>query len=846
MHEKYQPQVVEEKWQANWAANQTFRVEADPTREKFYALEMLPYPSGKIHIGHVRNYSIGDAYAWYKRLRGFNVLHPMGWDAFGMPAENAAIKNNARPDDWTLSNIAAMRAQLQRMGFSYDWSREVASCTPEYYRWNQWIFIQLFKKGLLYRKKAVVNWCPDCNTSLANEQAEGGFCWRHATTPVEQRELEQWFVKMTNYCEELLAGINGELRDGWVGHVLKRQQDWIGRSDGAFVDFEVAGSPEVKIRVFTTRIDTIFGANAIIIAPEHPILKTLLSDAPNRKDVEAFAEKLAAMTQRERTESKEKEGVPTGLFAVNPFNGEELPIWTANFVLANYGTGALMSVPAHDERDYEFSRKYKLPIRRVIFGDIEDDGNSTLKFNELPYLEYGMLGPHCGDYTGMTSEKARQALAEAAKEKGFGESNVVYRIRDWGISRQRAWGTPIPMIHCAACGTISPEKEENLPVELPKDLDFSIGAPLANHAGFHAGVVCPACGADARRDTDTMDTFVDSNWYYFRYTDPKNTDLPFDPEVVKYWMPVDFYIGGDEHAVMHLIYTRAWSMMMRDIGLNHFGEPVKRLMTQGMVILNGAKMSKSLGNVVDPDEMIQRYGADATRLSILFAAPVDREVDWKQVKDENGYTEYPAAEGALRFLARVWRLAHKWRERCLTVGDSQPVEFSEVQAAARRGTHRGLKRTTEAFEDGLRLNVAVAACMETTNALYEFDGTISGEGSATDAFVMREGLTALTLMLAPLTPHIAEELWAELGHAESVSKANWIPFDEKLAADAQLEIPVQVNGKLRGKLLVAPDIAEEDLKTAAFADEKVKPFTDGKDVVKVIVVPKRLVNIVVK
>lgn len=610
------------------------------------------------------------------------------------------------------------------------------------------------------------------------------------------------------------------------------------------MDFALADAPTVNIRIFTTRLDTIYGANAVIVAPEHPLMATLLERSPVRAEVAAFVERITAQSLRERTESREKEGVDTGLCAVNPFNGERLPVWTANFVLAQYGTGALMSVPAHDERDFEFSRKYRLPIRRVVWDAIPADPNATLEISSVPFLDEGCLGPDCGPFAGMASDAARAAMADYAEAQGFGKRTVVYRLRDWGISRQRAWGTPIPMIHCDACGTISPEREENLPVLLPPDLDFSAGAPLATHPTF-TKVTCPNCGAPARRDTDTMDTFVDSNWYYFRYCDPHNDRRPFDTETVKRWIPVDFYIGGDEHAVMHLIYTRAWTMMMRDIGLIDFGEPVKRLLTQGMVILNGAKMSKSRGNIVDPDEMIRRYGADATRLSILFAAPPEREVDWKRVTDEHGNEDYPAAEGAMRYLARVWRLAYRWRDRCRAV-TGVPEAVSPAAEAARRATHQAIARATDAFENGLRLNVAVATCMELTNALYDFDTAVGETTTDADAQTMREGLEALTLMLAPLAPHIASELWRELGHTVPLTEAAWPAFDPELAREPQLEIPVQVNGKLKSKVLVSPDASDADLETAALTDGKIKALTEGKTIVKVIVVPKRLVNIVLR
>ncbi|MBX7223033.1 MAG: leucine--tRNA ligase [Blastocatellia bacterium] len=889
MNEKYLPQDVEQKWQKRWADDRVFEVAVNPEKPKFYALEMLPYPSGRIHIGHVRNYSIGDAFAWYKRLQGFNVLHPIGWDAFGMPAENAAIKNKMRPDVWTRSNIDVMRAQLQRVGFSYDWSREIASCNADFYRWNQWFFIQMYKQGLVYRKRATVNWCTECQTSLANEQAEGGFCWRHTETPVEKRELEQWFVRLTKYNEELLAAIDGELRGNWPERVLTMQRNWIGRSEGALVDFALAGQPEKKIRIFTTRIDTIFGANAVVVAPEHPMMAELLAQAPNRAEIEAFIERVRSLSFVDRTsETAEKQGFATGAFVVNPFSQEQLPVWVANFVLAEYGTGAIMCVPAHDERDYEFSRKFHLPIRRVILPNSNNDTEDTLRYSEMPYLGPGFLSSNCGAYVGMDSEEARTKLAEIAHEQGFGESTVTYRIRDWGISRQRAWGTPIPMVHCAACGIV-PADEKDLPILLPDDLDFNIGAPLAHHPYF-VTATCPNCQGPARRDTDTMDTFVDSNWYYFRYCDAKNDRQAFDPAVVKYWMPVDFYIGGIEHAVLHLIYTRVWSKIMRDIGLVEFNEPVKQLLTQGMVILNGVKMSKNKGNVVDPDEMIERYGADATRLSILFAAPPEKEVDWKKMlrvmnpdspycdqvfklvrtyADESGQmvhdielqngefhtlpegdgmVDYPAAEGAMRYLARLWRLVRKWHDRTQPGATAENLHFNELQQGVRRATHQTIKRISEAYEDGLRLNVTVAACMELTNHLYEFDGKLKdGEPTAEgDCFVMKEGIEALLVLLAPLCPHITQECWEALGHPGYLTDARWPVFDAELAREAHLEIPVQVNGKIRSKVLVAPDASDDHIREAALHDAKVMAAMEGKTVAKVIVVPKRLVNVVVK
>ncbi|HEX5081943.1 MAG TPA: leucine--tRNA ligase, partial [Blastocatellia bacterium] len=673
MNEKYFPEEIEERQQRRWAEERAFEVDVDPSREKFYCLEMLPYPSGRIHMGHVRNYSIGDALAHFKRMQGYNTLHPMGWDAFGMPAENAAIKNNARPDQWTFDNIASMRTQLKRMGFSYDWRREFASCAPEYYKWNQWFFIEMWKRGLLYRKNATVNWCVKCNTSLANEQAEGGFCWRHEDTPVEHRELEQWFIRVTDYADQLLDDLD-TLEGGWPERVITMQRNWIGRSRGAEVDFEVAGDQSKKIRVFTTRIDTIFGASAVIVAPEHKLIEDLIASGKAGDELKAFVEEQKAVSPEDRiAEGREKQGVDTGLFVINPFNGEKLPVWTANFVLTGYGTGAIMAVPAHDERDFEFSKKYGLPIPRVIklIGSTEADDAPV----EAPFTVKDETGEliNSGPFSGLKVPDAIAAMTTFAVKHGFGEAKTNFKIRDWGVSRQRAWGTPIPFIHCPKDGIV-PVPEEQLPVELPSDLNFNTsGAPLAEHAAF-VNTTCPKCGGPARRDTDTMDTFVDSSWYYFRYCDPRNARAPFDPQIIAYWAPVDQYIGGIEHAVLHLIYTRLWTKIMRDLGLVNFDEPVRRLLTQGMVCLatykceehdwlypyeveDGKckfcgravtvgrieKMSKSKKNTVDPDEMIKIYGADTLRLFMLFAAPPEKDLEWSEA----------GAEGSSRFLGRV-------------------------------------------------------------------------------------------------------------------------------------------------------------------------------------------------
>ncbi|MBO0857355.1 MAG: leucine--tRNA ligase [Chloracidobacterium sp.] len=863
MNEKYFPEEIEERQQRRWAEAKVFEVEIDPAREKFYCLEMLPYPSGRIHMGHVRNYSIGDALAHFKRMQGYDTLHPMGWDAFGMPAENAAIKNNARPDRWTLDNIDSMRTQLKRMGFSYDWRREIASCAPEYYRWNQWFFIEMWKRGLLYRKNATVNWCVKCNTSLANEQAEGGFCWRHEDTPVEHRELEQWFIRVTDYADQLLEDLD-TLEGGWPERVITMQRNWIGRSRGAEVDFEVAGDTTKKIRVFTTRIDTIFGANAVIVAPEHKVIDDLIASGKAGGELKSFVDEQKSVSPEDRiAEGREKQGVDTGLFAINPFNGEKLPVWAANFVLTGYGTGAIMAVPAHDERDFEFSKKYGLPIPRVIklAGSTEPDDAPV----EAPFTVKDETGEliNSGPFSGKPVPEAIEAMTAFAVKHDFGEAKTNFKIRDWGVSRQRAWGTPIPFIHCPKDGIV-PVPEEHLPVELPADLNFNTtGSPLAEHATF-VSTTCPKCGGPARRDTDTMDTFVDSSWYYFRYCDPRNEKAPFDPRIVDYWAPVDQYIGGIEHAVLHLIYTRLWTKIMRDLGLIEFDEPVRKLLTQGMVCLatyrceehdwlypyeveDGKckfcgravtvgrieKMSKSKKNTVDPDEMIKIHGADTLRLFMLFAAPPEKDLEWSEA----------GAEGASRFLGRVWRVIYKWRDN---LGDSSEGEFSPAARSLRRKTHQTIKRVTHDVGERMNFNTAVAAMMELTNEIYAFDGSLKGDATDGDRFAMKEAMEALTKLLAPFTPHIAEELWASLGHDEIVVASAWPQYDAELAKEEELEIPVQLNGKLVARVVVPADVSDDAMKEAALASDRVQAKLEGKEIVKMIVVSKRLVNLVAK
>lgn len=850
MNEKYFPELIENKWQQHWDDTKAFQVVDDDPRPKFYCLEMLPYPSGFLHMGHVRNYSIGDALAWYKRLQGFQVLHPIGWDSFGQPAEQAAIKRGINPRDWTEENIVHMRGQMKRLGISYDWSREIAAHRPEYYKWDQWFFLKMYERGLAYKKKSPVNWCPKEGTVLSNEQSSGGVCWR-CGAEVEKRDLEQWFFRITEYAEQLVEHIK-QIESAWPEKVLKRQRDWVGRSEGAFVEFGVKDRKE-KIRVFTTRIDTIFGATAIVLSAEHPLIDELLEESALKNEVLAFAQKVKtekAARGRMAEEDEQKEGINTGVLAINPFSGEAIPIWVANYVLIEYGTGAVMSVPAHDERDFEFAQKYSLPIRRVIERishaqeSIVHDPMSEDQSIAMPhaFTDYGIL-VNSGDWSGKLSEDAIVEMAKHAEKQNFGKAAITYRIRDWGVSRQRFWGAPVPIIYCDKCGMV-PVPEKDLPVRLPDHAEFtgSGESPLAGVANF-VNTTCPQCGAAAKRETDTMDTFVDSSWYFFRYCDPKNESAAFDPTLAKLWTPVDQYIGGDSHAVMHLIYTRFWTKFMRDIGLVDFDEPVKRLLTQGMVTnrVEGTDewkaMSKSLGNGVDPDEMIAAFGADAARLFILFAAPVENELRWTET----------GVEGAVRFLRRVYTMVWRWHERLSNKGTVAPedAEPSDGTRALRRKTHQTIAKVTGDFE-GLHLNTIVAALMELFNEVTDLNAD-PATSSPADAFAVREALESLVVMLAPFAPHISEEMWESLGHpAGLLRSARWPQADALLARRDELEIPIQVNGKLRSRVLASPQVTEEELRTAALNDEKIRAMIDGHEVVKVIVVPQRLVNVVIK
>ena len=833
----YNPQEIEAKWQKRWAEARVFETEVDPAKPKYYTLEMLPYPSGTLHMGHMRNYTIGDVVARVKRMRGFNVLHPMGWDAFGLPAENAAIANKTHPRTWTNNNIAEFQRVLRRFGFSYDWRREISTCEPEYYRWNQWFFLRMLERGLAYRKKSRVNWCPKCCTVLANEQVvNGGYCWRHEDTLVESREIEQWFLKTTHYAEQLLDDLK-ELEGGWPERVITMQRNWIGKSIGARVKFPVADVAAVEpIEVFTTRIDTIYGASAIILAPTHPLVQKLIAGSPMEKDAEAkLAQMRQASVKAEDLATAEKIGFFTGRYATNPFNREKLPIWVANFVLMEYGTGAIMAVPAHDERDFEFATKYGLPKPVVVIGSagappsVFEGGSSSDQIPiEQPFTEYGKL-INSGPYSGLPSDKAILAMSAHAQAKGFGQRETTFRLRDWGISRQRYWGTPIPVVYCPKDGIV-PVPDKDLPVVLPENarLTGEGGSPLAATPEF-VNTTCPKCGGPARRETDTMDTFVDSSWYFYRYCDPHNDKAPFDPAKVAYWFQIDQYIGGITHAILHLLYSRFWCKVMRDIGLVKHNEPIARLFTQGMVQKGGVAMSKSKGNVVGAMEMAEKYGADTGRLYTLFAAPPEKDLEWSE----------ESIEGAWRFINRVFRLVDRLAESLRDVRSGIPASTSDVEKKLLRKTHQTLRRVTLDIETRWHFNSAIALIMDLYNEIH----APLEKGAQPE--VAKHILEILLLMLAPMTPHLAEELWEMLGHREGLWTIPWPDFDPELARDEEVEVVVQVNGRVRARLKVAAGLGEADLVPKALAEPAVAQHINGKRVVKQIVVPDKLVNLVV-
>jgi leucyl-tRNA synthetase len=850
--ERYNAQQIEEKWAARWQQDRSlYAAEENSTKPKYYVLEMLPYPSGALHMGHVRNYSIGDALARYMWMNGYNVLHPMGWDSFGLPAENAAISAKVPPREWTLGNIASMKTQMKRIGFAYDWAREVTTCFPEYYKWNQWFFLKLYERGLAYRKKSKVNWCPKCATVLANEQVVGGCCWRHEDTPVEQRELEQWFLRITNYADELLRDLDH--LPGWPEKVRTMQRNWIGRSEGTLIDFRLDSAGGDKITVFTTRVDTIFGATSVQLAPEHPITQKLATSDPDLRGKidQLIAEQVKAKESGD-IGNIEKHGVNTGHFAIDPYNQEKIPLWVANYILIDYGTGAIMSVPAHDERDYEFAKKYGIEIREVIVPEpnfqagagapsrTEAQGATAAEQTQLPFTTLDGRLINSGDFTGLTCEDAIYKMSAFAEQHGFGKATVTFRIKDWGISRQRYWGTPIPMLYCEKDGVV-PVREQDLPVILPDNVNITLtgGSPLTQVPEF-LNTTCPKCGGPARRETDTMDTFVDSSWYFYRYTDAHNDRAPFDSQVAAYWFGergIDQYIGGVEHAILHLIYSRFWTKFMRDLGLVKNREPVERLFTQGMVIKDGAKMSKSLGNIVSPDEMVARYGADAARLYSLFAAPPDRDLDWQDT----------GIEGIRRFLGRVYAF---FSQTAVPAGSYEVTySASDLSPSAKRvlrKVHQTISRITEDFKVRWHFNTSVAALMELLNEITADPKIFAAHGDAAAPAGFRADVERkFLLMLAPFAPYVAHELWEMLGENGNLLKAPWPKYDPELAKEEEVEIPVQVNGKLRSKIVVAPGTTGNEIMEKALADEKVQKFIVGKQIVKKIFTGK-LVNIVVR
>jgi leucyl-tRNA synthetase len=819
LEERYEAQGIERKWQGYWESENQFSVNEDTELPKFYCLEMFPYPSGRIHIGHVRNYVIGDVITRYKTMRGFNVLHPMGWDAFGLPAENAAIKHGVHPSKWTFENIEHMKSQLKKMGLSYDWDREVATCSPDYYRWNQWFFLKMFERGLAYKKASSVNWCPSCSTVLANEQVIDERCWR-CDSGVIQKELEQWFFKITDYAGELLQ--DADTLNGWPEKVVTMQRNWIGRSEGVEVDFDVAGSDK-KMRIFTTRQDTLYGVTFMSVAKKHPIINDLVSDPNILKEIEALPD-----------DPEEKQGVFTGCYAENPLTGDNIPIYAANFVLMEYGTGAVMAVPAHDQRDFEFAKKYGLPIKIVIQNpehgaqgaeNTEHDPEDLKEADE----EYGIL-VNSAEFSGLPSAEARDRIADFIEKKGLGKKVVNYKLRDWGISRQRYWGTPIPMVYCSEC-RIVPVPEKELPVVLPHDavLTGKGTSPLAGFDEF-LNTVCPKCGGSAKRETDTMDTFVDSSWYFLRYCSPKDDDMPVNPGSASYWMPVDQYIGGIEHAVLHLLYSRFFTKVIRDIGLVNFDEPFSSLLTQGMVIKDGAKMSKSKGNVVDPDSLISRYGTDTVRVFSMFAAPPERDLEWND----------QGVEGAYRFINRIWNTVYRNQNSPFSDELKAGKKLSGTALQLLRKTHQTLKKVTASIERDYHFNTAIAALMELLNEITSFTPADSN-----DSGVLGFSMRRLVLLISPFAPHIAEELWRVMGEGRSIFKEKWPSWDEEIARDERVELVIQVNGKVRAKCMIPAGLDDEAIKEKAFGDPKLQEHIQDRPVRKVIIVKGKLVNIVV-
>ena len=823
MKEKYNFKEIEKKWQKYWEENDCFKTEEDDSKEKYYCLEMFPYPSGKLHMGHVRNYSIGDVVARFKKMDGFNVLHPMGWDSFGLPAENAAIKHGIHPNIWTWDNIAEMRSQLKQLGLSYDWNREVATCHPDYYKWMQWIFIQFYNRGLAYKKENPVNWCPSCKTVLANEQVVDGCCER-CKSPVGKKNLSQWYLKITDYAERLLDNL--DTLDGWPNKVKIMQRNWIGKSVGAEVDFEIKDSDE-KLTVFTTRVDTIYGTTYMVLAPEYPSVLSMVEGTEYESPVKEYIEKVEHMNDIERTSTvNEKTGVFIGKYAINPFTKKEIPIYISDYVLMGYGTGAVMGVPAHDQRDFEFATKFGIDIIPVVDpGDPEIDLNNL---KEACAAEGTLI--NSGEFNGMNNRDAIGKFIEIVEEQGIGKKTVNYRLRDWLISRQRYWGCPIPMIYCEDCGWV-PEKEENLPVMLPTDVEFTGKgeSPLTTSKTF-GDTVCPICGKPAKREMDTMDTFLDSSWYFLRYCDPKNDKAPFDPKKAEYWMNVDQYIGGVEHAILHLMYARFFQMALYDMGLVKDEEPFKNLLTQGMVNKDGKKMSKSLGNVVSPEEIINKYGADTARLFILFAAPPERELDWSDA----------GVEGSYRFLNRVYRLVYEIKEKYPEVPSAFEIK-TDADKSLNYTLNFTIKKVSEDVGGRFSFNTAISSVMELVNEMYRYK-----EQDCVNEGLIGKAVKDLILILSPFVPHICEEMWEHIGQTESVTTMSWPEYDEDALVKESVEVVVQINGKVKEKMMVAADAGKSELEKIALENERIKALLDGKTVVKVVAVPGRLINIVVK
>lgn len=824
--EKYSPQSIEKKWQSKWLAENVYKTEMDPKKPKYYTLEMFPYPSGNLHMGHVRNYSIGDVLARYKTMEGFNVIHPMGFDAFGMPAENAAIKHGVKPSDWTYSNMDNMKRQQREMGLSYDWERSVATCSPDYYRWTQWLFQLFYKRGLAYKKKAYVNWCETCGTVLANEQVIEGKCWR-CDSQVIKKDLSQWFLKITDYADVLLKDL--DLLKGWPDRVKTMQENWIGRSEGLEFNLEVPELGE-KIAAYTTRPDTVYGITFLALAAEHPLIEKICQNNPKAQEIKDFCHKAQNQSELERTSSEsEKEGIFTGLYAVNPFNGNKVEIWVTNYVLAEYGTGAVIGVPSEDQRDWMFAEKYKLNV--IITLQPKD---KELKLEEMTeaYVDKAGVLVNSAEFSGMDIKAAMKGIMDKAEAEGFGKRRVNYRLRDWLISRQRYWGAPIPVIYCDDCGEqLVPE--DQLPVMLPDDVKFEQGSvsPLAQSESF-VNCTCPKCGKPARRETDTMDTFICSSWYYLRYTDPHNDKLPFAKDKVNYWAPVDQYIGGIEHAILHLLYSRFFTKVLRDAGMVDFAEPFTNLLTQGMVLKDGGKMSKSKGNVVSPEEIIGQYGADTARLFILFAAPVDRDLDWSD----------DGVAGAYRFLRRVWRIMEIFEDKIKSSSDDYDVTtLTAEEKELRRVLHTTIKKVTEDIRDRFMFNTAISSIMELVNAFYAFQDSKTINGG-----LVREVSLNLLKMLAPFAPHITEELWSILVAQGSIHQQQWPQYEEAATVQAEVEIVLQINGKVRDRIMIATGISREEMETAAKANARVQELTEGKTIVKMICVPDKLVNVVVK